>query len=115
MINQNNIILEELVSLNNNISYVITLDLVGEIVSQHYRDAHITNKASDKIISGFKRVVTAASLLNFDNVKFLMYEEDNIKNIIINFQETSLIIGLTDSSLSDVVGILAIFLGGKQY
>jgi hypothetical protein len=45
--------------------------------------------------------------LNFDDVKFLMYEEDNHKSVIINLQETSVVIGFRkDASVSDVLGIL---------
>jgi hypothetical protein len=81
---------------------------MGDIIYEHYRDIDVTDLDGEKIMNGVRRIITATSLLNFDNVKFLMYEENNHKNVIINFQETSVIIGLgKDASESDVLGILS--------
>ena len=81
---------------------------MGDIIYEHYRDIDVTDLDGEKIMNGVRRIITATSLLNFDNVKFLMYEENNYKNVIINFQETSVIIGLgKDASVSDVLGILS--------
>jgi hypothetical protein len=94
MLNQNDSLIDRLESLINNISYVVTLNLMGEIVSEHYRDNITKDMDGEKILKGIRKIVTTASLLNFDNVKFLMYEENNHKNLIINVHETSVIIGL---------------------
>ena len=111
MLNQNNVTLDKLVSLNKHISYIITLNLLGDVISQHYSDSVVQNKGTEKITSDFSRIVTATSLLNFDNVKFLMYEKEKLKNVIINLQETSVIIGLSDdASVSDVLDILSEFM-----
>jgi hypothetical protein len=115
MLNQNNLILNKLVSLNNKIPYIITLNLVGDVVSVHCRDTVLQNIGIEKIMSNFTRIVTATSLLNFDNVKFLMYEEDNRKHVIINLQETSIIIGLIrETTVSDVLLIIGEFLRARQ-
>lgn len=110
MLNQNNLVLNRLVSLNNNISYIITLNLLGDIISQHYRDTAPENICIDKIASKFRKITIATSLLNFDNIKFLMYEEDDLKHVIINLQETSMIIGFSKHApISDVLHILGEF------
>jgi hypothetical protein len=110
MLSQNNIILDKLVLLNKNISHIIMLNLVGDIISQYHRNVTVPNKYTEKVSESFSRIVTTASLLNFDNVKFLMYEEGNLKNIIINFREISIVIGLeNDASISDVLDILSEF------
>ena len=107
MLSQNNALLDKLESLNNNISYVVTLSLMGDIIYEHYRDTAATDRDIEKIMNGIRRIITATSILNFDDVKFLMYEEDNHKSVIINLQETSIVIGLgKDASVSDVLGIL---------
>jgi len=108
MLNQNSTIIDKLESLNSNISYVVTLNLMGDITYEHYRDIAAPDGDSEKIMNGIRRIITATSLLNFDNVKFLMYEENNHKNVIINFQETSVVIGLSKhASVSDVLGVLS--------
>jgi hypothetical protein len=89
-------------------SYVVTLNLMGDIIYEHYMDTGVTNMDSKKIMSDLGKIITATSLLSFDNVKFLMYEEDNHKRIIVNFQEISMIIGLNkEASVSDVLDILS--------
>ncbi len=81
---------------------------MGDIIYEHYMDIDVTDLDGEKIMNGVRRIITATSLLNFDNVKFLMYEENNHKNVIINFQEISVVIGLSkDASVSDVLGILS--------
>ena len=80
---------------------------MGDIIYEHYRDTSATNRDSEKIMNGIRRIIIATSILNFDDVKFLMYEEDNHKSVIINLQETSIVIGFSkDASVSDVLGIL---------
>lgn len=112
MLNQNNTVINKVESLNNNISYLVTLNLMGDIIYEHYRDGAEADRVNQKSMNGIRRIITATSLLNFDNVKFLMYEEDNHKIIIINFQETSMIIGLNkDASASDVFDILREIVG----
>lgn len=89
-------------------SYVVTLNLMGDIIYEHYIDTGVTNMDSKKIKGDLGKIITATSLLSFDNVKFLMYEEDNHKRIIVNFQEISMIIGLNkEASISDVLDILS--------
>jgi hypothetical protein len=90
-------------------SYVVTLNLMGDIIYERYLDTGVTNMDSKKIMrSDLGKIITATSLLSFDNVKFLMYEEDNHKRVIVNFQEISMIIGLNkEASVSDVLDILS--------
>lgn len=108
MLSQNSTIIDKLESLNNNISYVVTLNLMGGIIYEHYRDIVETDGDSEKLMHNIRRIITATSLLNFDDVKFLMFEEDNHKSVIINFQETSVVIGFSkDALVSDVLGILS--------
>lgn len=107
MLNQNNSLIDKLASLKGNISYIVTLNLMGDVIYEHYRDTIVTEQDSGKITNGIRRIIAATSLLNFDNVKFLMYEEGNHKNIIVNLQETSVIICLkSDATVSDAIGIL---------
>ena len=107
MLNQNNSLIDKLESLKGSISYIVTLNLVGDVIYEHYKDTIVTDQDSEKIMNGIRRIITVTSLLNFDNVKFLMYEEGNHKNIIVNLQETSVILCLrSDASVSDVIGIL---------
>ena len=111
MLNQNNLVLNRLVSLNNNITYIITLNLLGDIISRHYRDTAPENGGINKIASKFRKITTATSLLNFDNIKFLMYEEDDLKHVIINLQETSMIVGFSKNTpISDVLPIIGEFM-----
>ncbi len=111
MLNQNNVIFNRLISINNNISYIVTLNLLGDIIHQHYNDTVLDNNGIDKIMSKFKRIEIATSLLNFDNIKFLMYEEDNLKHVIINTQEMSIIIGLSAyTTISEVLYIISEFI-----
>lgn len=111
MPNQNNLILNRIVSLNNKITYIVTLNLLGDIISQHYKDTTLENFGIDKVVSKFRKITTATSLLNFDNIKFLMYEENSLKHVIINLQETSIIIGLgTNTTISDVLYIIGEFM-----
>jgi hypothetical protein len=99
-----------LVSLNSNISYIVTVNLLGDI-SQHYRDTTLENIDIDKIAGKFRKITTAASLLNFDNVRFLMYEENNLNHVIINIQEISIIIGFgTNTTISDVLYVVDEFM-----
>jgi hypothetical protein len=108
MLNQKSSLIDKLESLKSNISYIVTLYLRGDIIYEHSMDIDVTDLDGEKIMNGVRRIITATSLLNFDNVKFLMYEENNHKNVIINFQETSVVIGLSkDASVSDVLGILS--------
>jgi hypothetical protein len=107
MLSQNSTLINKLESSNSNISYVVTLNLMGDIIYEHYRDIAATDKDGEKIMNGIRRIITATSILNFDDVKFLMYEEDNHKSVIINLQETSVVIGFSnDATVSDVLGIL---------
>lgn len=115
MLNQNNMMLNRLVSLNKNISYIVTMNLLGDIISKYYKDTILEKKDIDKIGSKFRRIATATSLLNFDNIKFLMYEEDNLKHVIINNQELSIIVGLSsDTSISDFLHILGEFMNMRE-
>jgi hypothetical protein len=110
MLNQNNLKFNRLVSLNSNISYIVTVNLLGDI-SQHYRDTTLENIDIDKIAGKFRKITTAASLLNFDNVRFLMYEENNLNHVIINIQEISIIIGFgTNTTISDVLYVVDEFM-----
>lgn len=80
---------------------------MGDIIYQHYRDITIARTDSKKIMNSIRRITTATSLLNFDNIKFLMYEEDSRKIIIVNYEEISIIIGLdNNASMLDVLDIL---------
>ena len=107
MLNQNSALINKLEALNNNISYVVTLNLMGDIIYQHYKSIAATHRDNEKIMKSIRRITTATSLLNFDNVRFLMYEEDTHKIIIVNYEETSMIIGLENSaSMFDVLDIL---------
>lgn len=108
MLNQNSPIINKLESLNNNISYLVTLNLMGDVIYQYHNNiAATTHKDNQKIMNSIRRITTATSLLNFDNVKFLMYEEDGHKIILINHEEISMIIGLDDgASVFDVLDIL---------
>jgi uncharacterized membrane protein YkgB len=107
--------LNRLVSLNKNISYIVTMNLLGDIISKYYKDTILEKKDIDKIGSKFRRIATATSLLNFDNIKFLMYEEDNLKHVIINNQELSIIVGLSsDTSISDFLHILGEFMNMRE-
>jgi hypothetical protein len=107
--------LNRLVSLNKNISYIVTMNLLGDIISKYYKDTILEKKDIDKIGSKFRRIATATSLLNFDNIKFLMYEEDNLKHVIINNQELSIIVGLSsDTSISDFLHILGKFMSMRE-
>jgi|GEM_PF-1099228 len=108
MLNQKSSLIDKLESLKSNISYIVTLNLMGDIIYEHYMDIDVTDLEGEKIMNGVRRIITATSLLNFDNVKFLMYEGNNHKNVIINFQETSVVIGLSKhASVSDVLGVLS--------
>jgi hypothetical protein len=107
MLNQNSTMINKLESLNKKISYLVTLNLMGDIIYQHYRDITVTRTDSKKIMDSIRRITTATSLLNFDNIKFLMYEEDSHKVIIVNYEEISIIIGLDNTaSMLDVLDIL---------
>lgn len=107
MLRPNSALIDKLESSNNNISYLVTLNLMGDIIYEHYRDIAAADRDGEKIMNGIRRIITATSILNFDDVKFLMYEEDNHKSVIINLQETSVVIGFSkDASVSDVLGIL---------
>ena len=107
-------ILNRLISLNNNITYIVILNLFGDIISQYYRDTTL-NVGIDKVASKFRKITTATSLLNFDNIKFLMYEENNLNHVIINLQEMSIIIGLgTNTTISDVLYIIGEFMREHQ-
>jgi len=108
MLNQNDTIINKLESLNNNISYLVTLNLMGDIIYQYYKNnAATTHGDNEKVMNSIRRITTATSLLNFDNVKFLMYEQDTHKIIIVNNEETSMIIGFDDdASVFDVLAIL---------
>jgi hypothetical protein len=102
-----NLILERLVSLNDNITYIVTLNLLGNIISHHFRDTTLKNIDIDRIASKFRKIMIATSLINFDNIKFLMYEEDNLKHVIINIQEMSMIVGFSKNTpISDVLHII---------
>lgn len=115
MLNQNNMMLNRLVSSNNNISYIVTMNLLGDIISKYYKDTFLEQKDIDRIGSKFRRIATATSLLNFDNIKFLMYEEDNLKHVIINNQELSIIVGFSsDTSISDLLHILGEFMSMRE-
>lgn len=115
MLNQNNLKFNRLVSLNSNISYIVTVNLLGDIISQHYRDTTLENIDIDKIAGKFRKITTAASLLNFDNVRFLMYEENNLNHVIINIQEISIIIGFgTNTTISDVLYVIDEFMKEHQ-
>lgn len=107
MLSQNSTITDKLQSLNSSISYLVTLNLMGDIIYQHYRDIAVTRTDNTKIMNSIRRITTATSLLNFDNIKFLMYEEDGHKVIIVNYGEISIIIGLDNTaSMLDVLDIL---------
>lgn len=107
MLNPNSRIINKLESSNKNISYLVTLNLLGDIIYQHYRDIPVTHRDNEKIMNSIRRITTATSLLNFDDVKFLMYEEDGHKIIIVNLEETSTIICLdNNASVFDVLDIL---------
>lgn len=107
MLNPNSRIINKLESSNKNISYLVTLNLLGDIIYQHYRDIPATHRDNEKIMNSIRRITTATSLLNFDNVKFLMYEEDGHKIIIVNLEETSTIICFdNNASVFDVLDIL---------
>ena len=91
------------------------MNLLGDIISKYYKDSFLEQKDIERIGSKFRRIATATSLLNFDNIKFLMYEEDNLKHVIINNQELSIIVGLsTDTSIPDLLHILGEFMSMRE-
>ena len=108
MLNQNSAIITKLESLrNDSISFIVTLNLMGEVIYEHYRNIAKGERTNEKITKSIRRIINATSLLNFDDIKFLMYEEDGQKFILANFVETSIIIGLNkDASSSDLLDIL---------
>ena len=80
---------------------------MGDIIYQHYRNIAATHRNNERIMNSIRRITTATSLLNFDNVRFLMYEDNTHKIIIVNHEETSMIIGLeNNASMFDVLDIL---------
>ena len=108
MLNQKSAIITKLESLrNNSISHIVTLNLMGDIIYENYMNITKGERVNEKISKSIKRMINATSLLNFDDVKFLMYEEDRQKFILANFAETSIIIGFKkDTSSSDLLDIL---------
>jgi hypothetical protein len=108
MLNQHSYLINKLESFMNDISYVVTLNLMGEITSELRRGPDEKDADTKVIMSNIGRIITATSLLNFDNVKFLMYEENNRKVIIVNIHESSLVIGLnkyaTESNAIRILG-----------
>jgi hypothetical protein len=108
MLNQKSAIITKLESLrHNSISHIVTLNLMGDIIYEHHRSITKEENTNEKITKSIRKIMNATSLLNFDDVKFLMYEEDDQKFILANFAETSIIIGFKkDTSSSDLLDIL---------
>ncbi len=98
----------EAVSLNGHIRTVAVINLFGDLV---YHNAHKSvGVASAETREQFRRLSSSISMLTFENIKFILMEQDYMKTILINAGETSIMIGMDEKAAwKDVLSVLDYF------
>ncbi len=98
----------EVVSLNDHIRTVAVINLFGDLV---YQNAHKSVGAtSSKTREQFRRLSSSISMLTFEGIKFILMEQNDIKTILINAAETSILIGMDEKTVwKDVLNVLSYF------
>ena len=98
----------EVVSLNDHIRTAAVINLLGDLV---YQNAHKSvGTTSDETRKQFRQLSSSISMLPFDSIKFILMEQNDIKTILINAGEASILIGMDEKAVwKDVLSVLSYF------
>lgn len=103
-----------LFTLNDKISYLVVINICGEVVSQYNRGSNINSPLREEAADQLHQIAVATSNLTFENIKFMLLEKPNMKIAIINIDEDSLIVGIDKnanwteiSEISNLIGLIS--------
>ena len=80
--------------LNNKILYLVVINIYGEVISRYSRGSIIDASLEKESTNQLNHISIATSNLTFENVKFMLLDKSNMKIVIINLDEVSLVIGI---------------------
>lgn len=84
--------------------FIVVLDIFGKVV-KHYDKHSETFFTVEEATSKFHDIAFATSMLTFENIKFMLLEKNDLKIVVINLNEDSLIIGIDkNATWSDISG-----------
>ena len=83
-----------LFTLNDKISYLVVINIYGEVISQYNRGSNVNSPMEEESANQLRHIAVATSNLIFENIKFMLLEKPNMKIAIINVEEDSLIVGI---------------------
>ena len=98
---------DDVLSLNN-AHTIAVINLYGELVYQNTRGS--TAISGDKIQEQFRKLSFSTSILAFENIKFMLTELDDMKAVVFNTNENSIIIGMNEKAVwNDISAVLNYF------
>lgn len=96
----------ELLSANQKVQYIAVFNICGELVYHYIRNQDV-EFLEKELTEQFRKIAFATSNLIFENIKYMVLDKDNLKMVIINFNENNIIIGVeretTWSDLSEII------------
>jgi hypothetical protein len=100
---------DKLFTLNDKIIYLAVINIYGEVVKQYTRNWTV-NSPKEEAANQLHHIAVATSILTFENIKFMLLEKSNMKIVIINVDEDSLIIGIDKNAswldIADIFNLL---------
>ncbi|MEM3159455.1 MAG: hypothetical protein QXJ74_01595 [Nitrososphaera sp.] len=97
-----------LFSANDKVRYVAVVNMFGEVTQCFARSPH---PPQGEISRKFQRVAFAINALAFENVRFMLLNEDDLVLLIVNLGEDTLVVGMDKNTpwpkISAIIGRLS--------
>lgn len=98
-----------LFSLNEKIRHVAVVNMFGEVTQCFAKKTR--QPPQEEISRKFQRIAFAINALAFENVRFMLLDEDDLVLLIINLGEDTLVVGMDKGTpwpeISDIIGRLS--------
>lgn len=102
----------DILSLSGNIRSIAIINLYGELVYQNMHES--AGISGDEIQEQFRKLSFSTSVLAFENVKFMLVEMNDIKTVVVNTNENSIIIGMDEKSVWGDISMVLDYFAGLQ-
>ncbi len=103
---------DDIFSLSENICAIAVINLYGELVYQNMHES--ADISGDEIQEQFRKLSFSTSVIAFENVKFMLVEINDIKTVVVNTNENSIIIGMDEKSVWGDISMVLNYFAGLQ-
>ena len=103
---------DDIFSLSENICAIAVINLYGELVYQNMHES--ADISGDEIQEQFRKLSFSTSVMAFENVKFMLVEINDIKTVVVNTNENSIIIGMDEKSVWGDISMVLNYFAGLQ-